>query len=98
MYLTPRTILDAGLNVVFYVPFGVLAVAAGLRAAVALTCGAALSAATELTQVFSHSRVPSAADLVLNSAGSLIGILFHGVMRRASRVTEHVGEGREREL
>jgi glycopeptide antibiotics resistance protein len=99
MYLTPRTVLDAALNVVFYVPFGVLAVAAGVRGAFALACGAALSATTELTQVFSHTRVPSAIDFVLNSAGSLLGALLHArLVRRASREAEHVGERREREV
>jgi glycopeptide antibiotics resistance protein len=98
-YLTPRTVLDAALNIVFYVPFGVLAVAAGLRGALALACGAALSATTELTQVFSHSRVPSAIDFVLNSAGSLLGALLHArLVRRAPGKGEHLGERREREV
>jgi glycopeptide antibiotics resistance protein len=83
--LTPHGVLDAALNFVFYVPFGVLA-AARLGGARALAGGVTLSAITESIQVFSHSRVPSAIDFLFNAAGSLLGILIHArFMRRSSR-------------
>ena len=59
-------------NVALYLPFGYLharlARRPGLWTTVLWAIG--LSLATELTQVYSHGRFPSATDLVCNAAGA----------------------------
>lgn len=68
---------DAVLNVLFYVPIGYFFVRMrpGRHRAVLWACtyGLLLSAATELTQVFSHGRFPGTTDLLTNTTGAAIG-------------------------
>jgi glycopeptide antibiotics resistance protein len=83
-------VLEASANVVMFLPFGVLGVpllrgaARGRGAAVpgawravglVTLAGAVLSAAIELTQNVLPGRVPTVQDVVLNTAGALLGAL-----------------------
>lgn len=75
-------IVDLPLNLVAYLPFGFLWVAAfrprlGRPGAVLLAalCGAALSLSLETLQNYLPTRVPSNIDLALNTAGALLGAL-----------------------
>jgi glycopeptide antibiotics resistance protein len=76
----PLTIPDVLLNVVLYVPFGWIHARAGARrrprgVSGAVGWAAALSLATEATQVYSHGRFPSMTDVTLNGLGALAGAL-----------------------
>jgi glycopeptide antibiotics resistance protein len=81
-------VLEASANVVMFGPFGVLGVpllrgasarrrgtAPGVWRSVGLVtlAGAALSTAIELTQHLLPGRVPTVQDVVLNTAGALLG-------------------------
>jgi VanZ family protein len=85
------TTADAWLNVLGYVPLGLLlhlalARGAGWRpapaAAGALLAALALSALLETLQNFLPRRVPSSVDLAWNTAGAAIGVLLAGVAQR----------------
>jgi len=82
----PRYVVpfDVALNLVAYVPLGLLATryfAAGVGRrggiAKALAFGAALSFAMEACQLFVPGRVASAYDVVANAAGTLLGALAY---------------------
>jgi glycopeptide antibiotics resistance protein len=64
-------------NIMLYVPFG-LFYGAGRHGRPALRSGIAqaliVSTSTELTQLFSHSRFPSAQDILMNVAGAAAGM------------------------
>lgn len=87
-FLTPEmprywTLFDAGINVLGYIPFGVLTVyvlyprLTGLAALLAASlAGVLLSGTMEAAQTFLPSRVSSNLDLLTNSAGSAIGALL----------------------
>jgi len=102
-------VLEALANVVMFGPFGVLGVpllrgvtarrrgaALGVRRAVgvATLAGCALSVAIELTQNLLPGRVPTVQDVVMNTAGALLGavlvaLVLHGLARRRPvRATE----------
>ncbi|WP_435737421.1 VanZ family protein [Cellulosimicrobium sp. PMB13] len=83
-------VLEASANVVMFLPFGVLGLplllgaaarrgglAPGVWRAVGIVtlAGAVLSAAIELTQILLPGRVPTVQDVVLNTAGALLGAL-----------------------
>jgi VanZ family protein len=70
--------LDMLFNLGYYVLFGVLAAKLGARPRVAVGLALSLSAITELSQLFSPSRHPSATDLVVNTAGAMVGVLLIG--------------------
>ncbi len=74
------TVFDAGINVVGYIPLGILMVYAlypRVRGvwAVLLTalCGTFISGSMEAVQTFLPSRVPSNLDFITNSLGCLMG-------------------------
>ena len=71
--LSPGALRDAMLNLLFYVPFGVLVCNLGGSYRRALSYGAALSVFTEFVQVFSHTRTPALTDVVMNVAGAATG-------------------------
>jgi VanZ family protein len=76
---TRRTILDAFLNVVFYIPLGAAAFASFRRRRVgafigALTFGTLVSLGVELAQLSIPNRSGNLTDLLSNSAGTLFGI------------------------
>jgi glycopeptide antibiotics resistance protein len=65
---------DQLLNFIFYVPFGVIGAGLGWPAGLVMASAAGLSAATELLQMFSSERIPSSTDLLLNTAGAIVGL------------------------
>jgi VanZ family protein len=73
----PIRIRDVVLNVLLYVPWGYLGVrrrhGAWREVITIVGFAAALSLATEATQLYSHGRFPSATDFTCNIAGALIG-------------------------
>ena len=77
-FATRRTILDAFLNVVFYMPLGAAAFVVLRRGPVAfivaLAFGTLVSFAVELAQLSIPTRFGNLTDLVSNSAGTLLGI------------------------
>ena len=83
-----RAMTDVLLNVVFYVPFGILA---GRFATwpVALAAAAGLSLTTEVAQLYSTTRFPALMDLLFNTLGAAIGIasarMQAGRHRRSAR-------------
>lgn len=93
----PRYVLpfDVVLNVIAYVPLGMLATlyfaggaVRGLSVARAVAFGAATSLAMECCQLFIPTRVASLYDVAANTAGTLAGALafvdpFHSVVTRA---------------
>ncbi len=93
-YLTlvpPRywTVFDVGVNVVGYIPLGMLLVASlnprlrGLWAVLATTViGLLVSGSMEAVQTYLPSRVPSNLDFLTNSAGCFIGALIGTVGAR----------------
>lgn len=95
---------DVLLNVVAYIPLGVLARlhfatrASRLPPAVmAIALGAALSFAMEVAQLFIPNRVASIQDVAANTAGTLIGVLLLADPVY-SLATRPLGELRERLL
>lgn len=93
-YLTesmPRywTAFDVTVNIIGYVPLGLLTVLAlypRLRSlpavAVASAAGILLALALESVQSFLPSRVPSNLDLITNAVGTLIGAVLGELLRR----------------
>ena len=85
--LTKRRVLDAGLNLVFYIPGGAL-VGASLRSPVAAAVSmAAFSGVAEGSQLFSRGRFPSVTDFVLNTAGGVLGVWLARMGRRRAGTT-----------
>ena len=68
-----RSIVDVILNFAFYIPLGLLG-PSFQRAGVIIAIGFACSVTTELIQVFSHTRTPTLLDLVVNTAGAIVGV------------------------
>jgi VanZ family protein len=60
-------------NFVYYVPAGAIGIGLGLSPVTTVATAAGLSAVAEATQLFSRRRFPSATDLMLNTAGALVG-------------------------
>ena len=84
-----RTILDAFLNVVFYMPLGAAALASFRRRGVgafvaALGFGTLVSLGMELTQLYIPTRSGNLTDLATNTAGTLLGIVVALVADRPS--------------
>jgi VanZ family protein len=76
--MTRRTILDAFLNVVFYMPLGAAAFVTLRRGPLALIAalafGTFLSFIVEITQLSIPTRFGNLTDLACNSAGTLLGV------------------------
>ena len=67
---------DLAVNILLYVPFGVFFVGSGpsrQKIAKVMAWAVLLSVATEVSQVFSHGRFPTATDVVMNGLGAMIG-------------------------
>ena len=77
---------DQLLNFLYYVPFGVIGILSGWSLPFTTVTAFALSAVTELVQVFSTTRYPSSTDLLLNTAGAIVGIAVTTVVFSRSRV------------
>lgn len=75
--MTRRTILDAFLNIVFYMPLGAAAFLSFRRRAVGFTAavvfGTLISFSVEWAQLFIPGRFGNLTDLTCNSLGTLVG-------------------------
>lgn len=73
----PLRLRDVAVNLLLYMPFGWFFVLgrpwARSRLIAAVGTGLLVSLFTELTQVYSHGRFPSATDVVMNTLGTLAG-------------------------
>jgi glycopeptide antibiotics resistance protein len=78
-----RYVAEMVANVALYVPLGAAAyrLCGGWRT---LILAAVLSAVTEYTQLYSHTRIPSTTDLVCNLAGAWMGVRLARRQPRAS--------------
>jgi glycopeptide antibiotics resistance protein len=74
----PVTFRDILGNVLLYLPFGYLGHSHFRRRTwlVVVAASALLSCATEFTQVFSHGRFPSVQDVMMNVAGTAMGVVL----------------------
>lgn len=85
----PVRLRDLVLNLLLYMPFGVFFVRQfprrGWAVVGALVAGCCLSLATEATQVYSHGRFPTMTDVVMNSAGALVGGVAARMLSRFPR-------------
>jgi glycopeptide antibiotics resistance protein len=75
----PLRLPDVVANIVLFAPFGAAfgRLKRGPRALLLATvCGAALSLLGETAQLYSHTRFPSATDLVCNAAGAALGAVL----------------------
>jgi glycopeptide antibiotics resistance protein len=84
-----RTIDDAILNFLFYIPLGMLG-RTFQRTGVIIAIGFACSLTTELIQVFSHTRTPALLDVVVNTAGTIAGAALQSRIRSRVRAREDV--------
>ena len=87
------TWFDVNINIAGYAPLGFLLALALLRTGwtrsavpVAFLAGTLLSLCMEFTQIYLPRRVPSNMDLVLNSAGTLIGALVAALLEKLGAI------------
>jgi glycopeptide antibiotics resistance protein len=71
------------LNVLAFVPWGMVGMGLGWSAARAVATGAAISSGTELLQLFSTRRYPSTTDVLLNTGGTALGAALVTCKRRS---------------
>jgi hypothetical protein len=74
-----------GLNVLAFVPCGAIGAGLGWSMMRVILSGAVVSGFTELSQLFSTRRYPSATDLILNAAGTAAGVWTFALTRRYRR-------------
>ncbi len=76
--------LEAGANVLMFVPFGVLVGLLVSRAWLVVALAFCLSTSIELAQLaFLPTRVATLQDVVLNTLGAAVGLLCLRLVRRA---------------
>jgi hypothetical protein len=86
---------DNVVNLLYYIPMGVIGVALGCRAAAVAGTAVLLSGSTEFAQLFSRvERFPSTTDLILNTTGALVGIALAETARRAMTTPDSGAESR----
>lgn len=76
---------DQLLNFMYYVPLGAIGILSGWSLPFTAAAAFGLSAVTELVQIFSTTRYPSSTDLILNTAGAIVGIALTTVVFTRSR-------------
>ncbi len=84
-----RSIDDAILNFLFYIPLGMLGRSfhpTGVIIAIGFGC----SLTTELIQVFSHTRTPTLLDVVVNTAGTIVGVALQSRIHSRARQREDI--------
>lgn len=93
----PYHLRDMVLNTLFYVPFGLLYRRMMPRPMPGPVLAAfLLSSATELSQVYSHGRFPSATDVFCNVLGAWIGMRWYdGRSDRSDRSDRSTDGGRD---
>ena len=72
---------DWALNLLFFVPFGVLGVAAGWRFRHVVVAGALVALVAEALQLFSRYRFPATTDIVLDVVGVALGVAAAAVVK-----------------
>lgn len=87
------TWFDVNTNIAGYAPFGFLMALAMLRSGwsrgavpIAFLVGTLLSLSMEFIQIYLPRRVPSNMDLVLNSAGTLLGALVAALLEKLGAI------------
>jgi hypothetical protein len=90
-----RSIDDAILNFLFYIPLGMLGMRFQ-RAGVIIAIGFACSLTTELIQVFSHTRSPTLLDVVVNTAGTIAGVALQRRFRSRAHAREDAASEQEK--
>src|SRR5688572_16939165 len=73
------------LNVLAFIPLGVMGTQIGWHPRLVIAGGFAVSALTEFLQLFSTRRYPSTTDLILNTLGVLMGIVIVLTWKSAAR-------------
>ena len=81
------------LNVLLFVPLGVIGIRLGWSPKTVALIGIATSVLTELLQLFSTRRYPSTTDVILNTTGVLIGIALARTWNRLAPATAREGSG-----
>ena len=66
-------------------PLGIIGVLLGWAPGTVAALAASLSGLTEALQIFSTDRVPSTTDLLLNTAGAVLGISAIVLLRSGRR-------------
>jgi glycopeptide antibiotics resistance protein len=66
------------LNFLVFVPLGIIGTRLGWHPRTVILVAAGVSGLTEFLQLFSSRRYPSTTDLILNTAGALIGLMIAG--------------------
>ena len=84
-----RSIDDAILNFLFYIPLGILGLGFA-RAGVIIAIGFACSFSTELIQVFSHTRTPALLDIVVNTVGTIAGVALQSRFPSRARARDDI--------
>jgi glycopeptide antibiotics resistance protein len=72
------------LNLLAFVPLGIIGTRLGWRPRTVVLVGFAMSALTEVSQLFSSRRYPSTTDLILNTVGTLMGVVIAKRVRTAT--------------
>lgn len=75
MPFTAGSLRSYVLNVLVFIPLGILVARLGWHPRTVVLVAAGLSAATEVAQLFSARRYPSTTDVILNTLGAAIGLL-----------------------
>ncbi len=88
-----RSIDDAILNFVFYIPLGMLGRSFRPGGAI-IALGFACSLTTELIQVFSHTRTPTLLDVIVNTAGTIVGVGLQSRIQSRAQTREDVASPR----
>ena len=88
MPLTRHAVADVIANVLLYVPFGYWRRRGPTGAGWTVAEAGVLASAVELTQLMSHSRIPSLVDVASNTAGAIVGVWLRrsagGIVTRAA--------------
>jgi len=77
--------LDWLLNVLFFVPFGILAAYANWRFRRIVATAALISLFVEIVQVFANRRFPATTDVITNVAGAALGLLVVNCLNHSGR-------------
>lgn len=87
------TVIEFTLNIVLFVPFGVLVALAwrALPPALVIALGGATSLAIEFVQMALPTRYPTVSDLVANTLGTVVGCLVVAVVTAAAQRTQQTG-------
>jgi glycopeptide antibiotics resistance protein len=87
--LSGGSIRSQVLNLLVFVPLGFIGMRLGWRPRTVVGIGCGVSILTEFAQLFSTRRYPSTTDFILNTVGTLIGVIVVAVwMKPTARVSQ----------